>query len=119
MTEEEYQAEYAEWLREGEDAKQNKPVRSDIRDGTRSSRYWCCLLDGRPVAHCSAFDTQEGWVRVYVISEKRGKATMRTMAQVLLYGSVEAVWIDEFSRLSKQIPPIEVWEWKETPCRNI
>jgi hypothetical protein len=105
--------EYAEWLREGEAAKQNKPVRSDIRERTLSSRYWCCLLDGRPVAHCSAFDTEEGWVRVYVISEKRGPASIRTDRQVLLYGAVEPVWIEEFSRLSQQIPPIEVWEFKE------
>ena len=98
-----------EWRQQKEEARLIRPVRSDIRDRTASSRYWCALLDGRPVAHCSAFDTAEGWVEVYVIIERRENRSFRGMSQVRLYGAVEAIWHDDFHELSKHRPPIEVF----------
>jgi len=92
-----------------EEARQRRPVRSDIRNGDFGSRYWCATLDGRPLAHCRAFDTEAGWAEVYVVSEKRGETSIRSTATVRLYGKVAAIWLDDWVELKKGTPAFEVF----------
>jgi hypothetical protein len=90
-------------------ARASKPIRSDVRNGNFSDRYWCATLDGRPVEHCRAFDTQAGWVEVFVVSERHGERSVRSTSAVRLYGRVEAIWLDDWEAMRKERPGIEVF----------
>jgi hypothetical protein len=98
-----------------EQARQRMPIRSDIRDGGFESRYWCATLDGRPVDHCRAFDTEAGWVEVYVVSEKRGETSLRSTSAVRVFGKVAAIWLDDWIALKQEVPAVEVYR-APTPC---
>lgn len=98
---------WQEWRAAKERAYRERPVKSDVRDP--AGRYWCALLDGRPVAHCTAFDTEAGWVQVYIVARSRQSShALRTLTQVRLSGHVEAIWIDQFQELMRRLPPVEV-----------
>ena len=92
-----------------EQARERMPIRSDIRDGGFESRYWCATLDGRPVDHCRAFDTEAGWVEVYVVSERRGETSLRSTTAVRVFGKVAALWLDDWIALKKEVAPFEVF----------
>jgi hypothetical protein len=91
------------------------PVRSDIRDGTFESRCWCATLDGRPVAHCRAFDREAGWVEVYLVSRKCGETAIRSTGAVRVFGKVAALWVEDWAALCKEIEPFELFR-APTPC---
>ncbi len=84
------------------------PRHSHIDDP--DGRYWCCTLDGIPVAHCTEFDVDEGWVQVYVVADGPTGKSLRILdvPQRRLHGEVEAIPCAEFYQKRKDGPSIEI-----------
>lgn len=81
-------------------ARRTPPTHSHVSDP--DGPYWCALLDGFPVAHCTEFDLDENWVQVYVIAEnKTGVCRILDTPQRRLHGRVEAVRVEEWAEIRK------------------